>query len=235
MRIAVLEDDEPSREQISQLLNELGHTPVLSNIGAQLSNSLRKEQFDLLLLGWKPADMNGLDVLTWAKANIEPSPPAIVVTARLHNDAAVTALSAGADDYITKPIQATVFKARVEALLRRTYGFRRASNIETYGDYAFDLASKQISISGKPMTTSLKVFNLALVLFRNLSRPLSRSYIAQTVWASGIDPESRTLDVRVAQARRQLGLAPENGFRLSAVYRFGFRLERVEGSSPAPR
>jgi DNA-binding response OmpR family regulator len=227
-RIAVLEYAEPSRGRISRLLRDLEHTPVLFDTCAQLLHSLQKEQFDLLLLNWNLADMNGFNALAWAKANIEPSPPAIIVTARSHGGDEVTALTAGADDYITKPILESVFKARVEAVLRRTYGLRIVSKIEAYGNYDFALASRQVSIDGRPVTTTLKVFNLALLLFRNMSRPLSRSDIAQTLWTSNIDPEGRTLDVHIAQVRRQLGLIPENGFRLSAVYRFGYRLERVE-------
>ena len=90
------------------------------------------------------------------------------------------------------------------------------------------LQQRTLTISGKPVVTTAKEFTLALLLFRNLARPLSRSYIMEAVWGHGPDMLSRTLDAHISQIRNRLGLRPENGLRLSSVYSFGYRLEQVE-------
>ena len=199
--------------------------PVTFATCALLLKRLRRESFDLLLLDWMLPDMTGLDVLAWTKAHIEPSPPTIIVTAKVNHWDVVTALRSGADDYVTKPILEGVLKARVEALLRRTYGLDGRSQTETYGDYVFNPIDHKLSIHGRTTETPTKIFELGLLFFRNLGRPLSRDYIAENIWHS--TPDGRTLDTHIAQVRRHLNLTPENGFRLSAVYGFGYRLERL--------
>ncbi|HMO42855.1 MAG TPA: helix-turn-helix domain-containing protein [Phenylobacterium sp.] len=74
-----------------------------------------------------------------------------------------------------------------------------------------------------------KEFALALTLFRNANRPLSRAYLMETVWGRRPDLATRTLDAHVSRLRSKLNLHPEQGYRLAPVYSFGYRLE-VYGS-----
>lgn len=175
--------------------------------------------------------MTGLEVLRWVRTNMDPAPPIIMITARVGEADIVAGLTSGADDYVTKPIQDDVLKARVEAVLRRTYGAQAKKTIELYGRHAFDVQARTLTIDGEPVVTTAKEFALALLLFRNLQRPLSRSYIMEAVWGHGPDIMSRTLDAHISQIRNRLGLRPDRGLRLSSVYSFGYRLERLDAST----
>ena len=233
MRLAILDDDSALGAHISKLMVELGHTPFEFRNGKSMLKELRQNSFDLLLLDWSLPDTSGIEVLSWTREHLDPSPPVIMITARVGENDIVAGLTSGADDYVTKPIQDDVLKARVEAVLRRVYGGAGKRGVEVYGEYAFDVQQRTLTVSGKPVVTTAKEFTLALLLFRNLSRPLSRSYIMEAVWGHGPDMMSRTLDAHISQIRNRLGLRPENGLRLSSVYSFGYRLEQVEPAQGA--
>ena len=82
-----------------------------------------------------------------------------------------------------------------------------------------------------------KEFALALMLFRNLNRPLSRGHLTDTFWGHTAAVQSRTLDTHISALRSKLGLRPERGFILSSVYSFGYRLDEHElpGATAAPQ
>ena len=72
-----------------------------------------------------------------------------------------------------------------------------------------------------------KEFGLALLLFQNFDRALSRAYILEKVWGRNPDLLTRTLDAHISRIRVKLSLRPEAGFRLLPVYSYGYRLERL--------
>ena len=124
MRVAILDDDSVLGAQVSRLMAEAGHTTREFRAGKLILKELRQNSYDLLLLDWSLPDTSGLEVLKWVRENLDPSPPVIMITARVDEADIVTGLTNGADDYVTKPVQGDVLKARVEAVLRRAYGGR---------------------------------------------------------------------------------------------------------------
>ena len=120
--------------------------------------------------------------------------------------------------------QPAVLLARVEALARRS-SVNLSRTTECFGAYEFELGTKSVRLRGVPVRLTPKEFNLALLLFRNLNRAVSRTYIFETIW--GIDPDlsTRTLDIHASKIRAKLELKPENGYRLAPVYGYGYRLE----------
>jgi DNA-binding response OmpR family regulator len=85
----------------------------------------------------------------------------------------------------------------------------------------------RLTMNGTQVDLTQKEFDLALLFFRNLGRPLSRAYILEAVWARDIEIPSRTMDTHVSRIRTKLQLRPDNGFRLAPVYSYGYRLEQI--------
>ena len=96
-----------------------------------------------------------------------------------------------------------------------------------FGQYVFETRSARLTIAGELVELTQKEFDLALLLFRNLGRPLSRAYILEAVWSRDIEIPSRTMDTHISRVRSKLHLRPENGFRLAPVYSYGYRLEQM--------
>ena len=126
-----------------------------------------------------------------------------------------------------KPIRRSELAVRVQALLRRAYPSQNATEEIRFGHYAFETRSGQLRFDGAPIALTQKEFDLALLFFRNLDRPLSRATILEAVWPRNIEIPSRTMDTHVSRVRSKLQLRPENGFRLAPVYSYGYRLEQV--------
>lgn len=232
MKIAVLEDDAPQAELIAEALTSAGHKCAVYKDARALVAKLRQETFDLLVLDWNVPGMSGLDLVTWARTNLTPPPPILMVTARSDAQDIVVALNSGADDFIVKPIDPAVLVARLHAVLRRTYPAEFGPKAERFGDYDFDPLTQVVRVGGEAIQLTSKEFELALMFFRNLNRPLGRAYLLESLWGRNPDVQTRTLDAHVSRLRLKLGLRPQRGFRLAPVYSYGYRLEWMnEGAS----
>lgn len=228
MRIAVADDEQSVREFTSDLLKEGGHLCTLFSNGRELVTALQRDTFDLVIVDWSMPGQSGVEVIQWARANVKPCPPFILLTSRLEKDDIVAGLTAGADDYIVKPEAAHVIRARVEAVLRRSQPPEPQSRIEEFGIYAFDKMDEVVSFGGLRVDLTPRELGLALLLFRNPNRAFSRAYILETLWKSVGDLPTRTLDMHVSRIRAKLQLGPENGYRLQTVFGYGYRLERYD-------
>ncbi|MFC5476465.1 response regulator transcription factor [Paraherbaspirillum soli] len=229
MRIAVLDDDPSQTDLVCQVLTSSGHTCHPFQSGKDLLNQLRRESYDMLVLDWQVPDFSGPEVLRWVREKLAKAIPVLFITSRSGEDDIVEGLAAGADDYMIKPIRRSELVARVQALLRRAYPIQSASEQIVFSDYLFETRSSRLTFAGKQIELTQKEFDLALLFFRNLGRPLSRAYILEAVWARDIDIPSRTMDTHVSRVRSKLQLRPENGFRLAPVYSYGYRLEQLSG------
>lgn len=234
MRIAVLDDDQAQTDFVGELLTSAGHTCYAFQEGKALKKRLQRETFDLLVLDWNVPDLSGEEVLRWVRENQdEHRLPIIFMTSRDDESGITQILNAGADDYVVKPVSGPVLRARIDALLRRAYPTNTEAVVREFGRYKFDTNLKQAYLDDKPVNLTLKEFELALLLFQHLDRPLSRAHILDLVWKQATDIPSRTMDTHVSMLRTKLGLRPENGYRLAPIYGYGYRLERV-GQADAP-
>lgn len=224
MRLAVLDDDRGLCAHVASAMRSAGHSAYEFHSGEALRLALRRESYDLLLLDWELPDLSGIDLLAWVRSTLPSPPPVIMLTGDADT---IQGRDIGAEDYVTKPIDMTVLKSRVEAVLRCRYGDATGPTVETFGDHVFDPIAMTATVRGTSVDLTAKEFGLALLLFRNLNRPLSRAHIMETVWGRNPDVPSRTLDAHVSQIRGRLGLRPEHGLRLGAVYSFGYRLEQI--------
>ncbi|HEX9806134.1 MAG TPA: response regulator transcription factor [Alteraurantiacibacter sp.] len=225
MRIAILEDDLSLANYIEKSLNDGGHSCDLFIDGKQLLRALRRETFDILILDWNVPGLSGHEVLLWMKENLDSSPPALMLSSRSAEEDIVAGLSAGADDYVVKPVAPAVLLARVNALARRAYPPPPPDGIETFGDYLFDMRNEAVEFAGQQIVLTAKEFGLALLLFRNIHRPLSRAYIFEALWGGNPDLSTRTLDAHISNVRTKLNLRPGNGYKLVPIYAYGYRLE----------
>lgn len=235
-RIAVLEDDPSQAKLVQTWITSQGYLCRMFDRGTDILNALLRDTFDLVILDWRVPDLSGEEVCRAIRKSVREPLPVLFTTGRDREEDIVYALKAGADDYLVKPLRRMEFLARVEALLRRARGHGRESGapIEA-GEFRIDPHGRTLHKGGALVELTQKEFEMAALLFRNVGRLLSRSYLLDTVWGISADVSTRTVDTHASQLRSKLGLYPEQGWRLSAVYQHGYRLERValQPSDPA--
>jgi DNA-binding response OmpR family regulator len=235
MRIAVL-DDEPlelnrMHETLKSVLLFDGERPHLHLFQDSLSllKELKRETFDVLILDWQVPEMSGLQVLHWTQEHLSPAPAVILLTGRSAEQDVVRALMAGAADYICKPFRPAELIARLHNVLRRHRPTAATTSTKflTFGDIVFDTHEERVSKANRAITLTPREYQLALLLFTNQDRPLSRQYLYEHLWSREEEFVSRSLDTHIYRLRSKLHLTAEHGWTLSTIYGFGYRLMPV--------
>ena len=227
MRIVVLDNDTGQADLICQVLNSVGHACQGFQNARDLLGQLRKDSYDMLILNWRVADMDGAEVLRRAREKLPSKAPLMFLSDAAGEDDIVAGMAAGADDYMLKPLRRNELVVRTQALLRRAYPAQNGAEQLQYGPYVFETRPGRLLMNGAALDLTHKEFALALLLFRNLGRPLSRAYIHEAVWLRDTAVPSRTMDTHISRVRNKLQLKPENGYRLAPVYSYGYRLEKL--------
>ena len=234
-KLAIVEDDPAENARLLDLLSLYGECRGFADARSFLA-AFEVEAFDLACIDWELPDRPGPDLIREIRAGVRNADmPIILITARGQDDDLVVGLAAGADDFLAKPIRNPVFLARIEAMLRRVRP-RVAGAIERFDQVAFEPARMVVTTPWGEVSLGAREFKLALILFRNLDRPLARGFLVAEVWGPAAAESSRTLDALIGRLRTRLGLRPANGYQLHPVQGFGYRLERVPPlAAPARR
>lgn len=226
MHIAIAEDDGDQLALLELWLAGAQHTHKGYGTTAAYIDALKKERFDLLLVDWMLPDGTGADILGWVRQNLGWDLPVIVVTAREDEATTVAALAAGADDYVVKPPKPRELLARIEAVARRV----RPGGLPVLraGAYEVDVQRHKLSIDGAPVTLTQKEFDLSVYFFQNPGKLLSRDHLLNKIWGINADVDTRTVDTHVSRLRKKLALDGAKGWKLTPVYGYGYRFDRVD-------
>ncbi|AJW44275.1 MULTISPECIES: response regulator transcription factor [Ralstonia] len=230
MRIALLEDDPFQSEVIVQILSQSDHEVVTYTDGTTLLRMLGRCSYDMLILDWHTPGMLGIDVLSVVRGRHKEVLPILFVTAEEDEKSLVRALTQGADDYIAKPFRISELRARVDALLRRAYPIPYGRLPFELGPYHFNPQRQQVTLHGQPVALTAIEFQLALLLFSNVGRTLSRDHIFGQVWGRNSSEYTRTIDSHVSRIRMKLNIEPTNEVRLVAVYKHGYRVDHLKAA-----
>ncbi|MDQ1695605.1 MAG: hypothetical protein QOJ03_958 [Frankiaceae bacterium] len=214
VRVLVVEDDPSIAEQLARGLGRAGCHVTAARTGAEAERHVTDA--DLILLDLGLPDIDGVALCTQMRARSDA--PIIVVTAREAEPDRVSALDAGADDYVSKPFGFAELLARMRAVLRRTG--RAEGNVVRHGRLAVDLGARKVEVAGDPVTLTAKEFDILACLLADPTRVVSREEIFDRAWDEHWYGPTKVLDVHMAALRRKLG----DSSLIETVYGRGFRL-----------
>ena len=226
MHVGIAEDDPDQAALLALWLEGAGHSTRAFGTAASYIAALKQDRFDLLLVDWMLPDGTGADVLAWVRANLGWELPVLVVTSRDDEATVVTALQAGADDYVVKPPKPLELLARVAALGRRV----RSGGLPVLrlGAFEIDIQRQRLALDGEAVVLTQKEFDLSAYLFQNPGKLLSRDHLLNKIWGISADVDTRTVDTHISRLRKKLGLDGSRGWKLVPVYGVGYRFERIE-------
>ena len=232
MRIALLEDDSDQAELMRLWLEDAEHNVVAFSLGSDLLRAARRDSFDLFLLDWMLPDISGIDVLEKLRVEFRNRTPVMLATAKQEERNIVQALECGADDYLVKPVRRRELIARVDAICRRVAQAYTESSSYDRAPYVLDLRHKTASVNGQAISLTNREFELALFFFRHEGQALSRAHILEAIWdIDNEDVSTRTVDTHISRLRKKMQLNEDNGWKLSAIYQHGYRLEHIGGAA----
>ncbi|KAB0644786.1 response regulator transcription factor [Burkholderia latens] len=186
---------------------------------------LSNYDINLTIADWNSGDINGHATLGLLHSKIGHRIPLIILATRF-DEIPKTLLSRSLSiEFIIKPVSGYDLVKRVNAWLGNSLKSMHLAEFVRIGNYVLDIQRRQVSLRGKDISLTSKEFDLLLFMALNAGKTLSRQLISAAAWGRPTVSTSRTLDTHMYRLRRKLGLMPENGVILLAVYTSGYRLE----------
>lgn len=219
--IYCVEDDDNIRELVIYTLETTGLKAQGFAEGTSFMEALAFDTPELVLLDIMLPGEDGMELLHKLKNSSKTKDiPVIMVTAKGAEYDKVIGLDSGADDYVTKPFGMMELVSRIKAVLRRAGKIPDRVDLEVAG-VKINVKKHEVTVDGKPVTLTLKEFELLERLMRNQNIVLTRDQLLEDIWGYDFDGETRTVDVHVRTLRQKLG---EKGSMIETVRGVGYRI-----------
>ena len=203
MRILVLEDYPPLKNNICECLTEEGYAVDSSACGEEGLWFANNHEYDVILLDIMLPKINGLDILKHIR-NRGNLVPVILISARDTVAQRIEGLECGADDYLIKPFALEELVARVRAQIRRQH--HKKSPLITAGDIVIDTSTKTVSRAGHDIPLTRREYNLLECFAFKKDEVISRDYIARHAYEDYEGGSSNVVDVYVGYLRKKLNV-----------------------------
>ena len=219
--LLLVEDDPRIRSALSRALTERGHAVRSEPTGLGGLQQIMDDPPDLVVLDLGLPDVSGVQLLRMLRP--VSSVPVIVATARDDDAAAVSALDAGADDYLVKPFSADQLDARIRAVLRRSQAPESA--VLVVGDLVVDIRRRTAVLGGVALDLRPKEFELLAYLAARPGEVVTKRALLADVWQSPYGGADKTVDVHLSWLRRKLGETAAEPRLLHSVRGVGVTLD----------
>ncbi|HRE03273.1 MAG TPA: response regulator transcription factor [Ilumatobacteraceae bacterium] len=218
-RVLVVEDDADVRTMLRMVLQDEEFDVVEADCG-EAGLTLADSTIDLVLLDLKLPDISGFEVCRQLRQRGDM--PIVMVTAQIDSYDMVAGLSAGADDYVTKPFIPKVLVARIRALLRRVHGGTETGRIRCAG---LEIAPLEglAARDGVPIALTKTEFRLLCDLAQHANRVISRELLLQRVWGYEFPGDGRLVDSHIRRLRTKVELDPANPALIQTIRGFGYK------------
>ena len=202
----LLVDDEPQIRRVLQTtLFEAGYGVILAKNGQEGIDTVVREHPDLVLLDINLPDMSGFDACRLIRLSF--AGPILILSVRNSVRDKISALDAGADDYIVKPFAMGELLARVRAALRRSSAEEQLPKIET-SELTVDLEMRMVTVRGNSVHLTPKEFDVLRLLVTQQGRPVTHRKILQMVWGPEYGEETEPVRVVIKQLRQKIEKNP---------------------------
>ncbi|MGX1195073.1 response regulator transcription factor [Metabacillus sp. SLBN-84] len=220
VRVLVIDDEAPMRNLIKTFLVQEGYEVLEAADGIDALNQLKYELPDLLIADVMMPYMDGFSFAAEMKKLYEV--PLIFLSAKGEEWDKIQGLKLGGDDYIVKPFHPGELLARVESVLRRSGQKNLQGNRVIAGPLVLDLSAYKVLLQNKPMSVTLKEFEILSLMARNKGSVFTREQLLDSIWGPNHAGTGRTVDTHIKTIRLKL---KEHANLIQTVWGIGYKFE----------
>jgi two-component system, OmpR family, KDP operon response regulator KdpE len=224
LRILVVDDERPIRKFLHASLSG-AYTVLEAATGEEALAAAVSGRPDVILLDLGLPDMDGVDLTRrlreWTQI------PIIVISVRDHEEDKITALDAGADDYLTKPFGVGELMARLRVILRRSTPADSAPVFQA-DHLTVDLTLREVIVDGQITSLTPTEYDILRVLIQHAGKVLTHQQLIHLVWGNTYDADAHLLRVNISNLRRKIELDPSRPHFVMTEPGVGYRLKTVE-------
>lgn len=221
MNILIVEDEPVLREGLTDLLTGAGHQVEVAGDGLTAAQRGLDPALELVLLDIMLPKLDGIEVCRRIR-KARPALPILMLTAKGSEEDKVRGLTAGADDYVTKPFGARELLARVETIARRIKAVPAEPEIIEADGCRFDLGRCMARRGKQTIELTPRETGILRWLHQHRVRVVSRAELLENVWAAQPDMETRTVDVTLANLRHKIERNPATPRIIVSVKGLGY-------------
>ena len=209
IRVLTVDDEPAITELLSMALRYEGWDVTTAHSGTTAVQAARDTRPDVLVLDMMLPDFDGLEVMRRVRTE-QPDVPVIFLTARDAVDDRIHGLTAGGDDYVTKPFSLEELVARLRGLLRRSGATLVTPGSQlVVGDLALDEDSHEVTRAGEEIQLTATEFELLRYLMRNPRRVLSKAQILDRVWNYDFGGQANVVELYISYLRKKIDAGRE--------------------------
>ena len=204
IKVLTVDDERSLTELLSMAMRYEGWEVTTAGSGLAAVRAAREVRPDAIVLDMMLPDFDGLEVMRRIRAE-QPDVPVIFLTARDALDDRIGGLTAGGDDYVTKPFSLEELIARLRALLRRSGATTpRPGSQLVVGDLVLDEDSHEVTRGGADIQLTATEFELLRYLMRNPRRVLSKAQILDRVWNYDFGGQANVVELYISYLRKKI-------------------------------
>jgi two-component system, cell cycle response regulator CtrA len=233
MRVLLIEDDIAMARSVDLMLTSEGFDVYAADLGEDGLELGKLHAYDVIVLDLQLPDIPGLDVLRALRAaNIHT--PVLVLSGDAQVGAKIKALSAGADDYMTKPFHRSELVARIHAVVRRARV--QPPSLVATGKLTVDLDAKTVEACGAKLRLTIKEYEMLEFLSLRKGITVTKEAFIGRLYAGKNPPETKIIDVFICKLRKKLAAAMNGEHYIKTIWAQGYELrDPPEGAGEEER
>ena len=227
LKILVVEDDPTVRNLITTTLKSNDYRYITASNGEAAIMAATTQQPDIVFLDLGLPDLDGVEIIrrirTWSQM------PIIVISARSEDSDKVSALDAGADDYLTKPFSVTELLARLRVAQRRisSSAAKPEDSVFRNGNLTIDYGAGCAFLKGEALKLTPTEYKLLCLLAKDVGKVLTHTYLTDKIWGSSWDSDMASLRVHMATLRKKIEKNSDTQY-IQTHIGIGYRMLKTE-------
>lgn len=222
-KILIVDDDVALSDIIKEMLESYDYSVEQAESIEDAYEKLTDGKYDLIILDINLPDGEGYEVCQELRK--ASTVPVIFASARTNVDDRVAGFEIGGDDYLPKPYSMKELLVRINALIRRTYGFSEGETKVQFGDVEVNLTTRSVTKAGNTVNLSLKEFDLLAFLCMHRGEAIEKDKLISEVWGAFSEVDPSTLTVHIRWLREKLEDDPSKPVYIKTVFKIGYILD----------